>query len=248
MTAETIHYNLRFSKLHQHVVDVEAFFPTYDSVAAQIKPQIVIMLPVWTPGSYLVREYARNIEAIEACEASTGAPLSIQKLSKNRWSIECLDSQHVCVRYSLYCRESSVRTNWVEAEYGFLTGAATFLTLDDDVQREHTFDILPPDSWPTIACSLPKLQSEVENDEGTELWHSFSRKAASYDELVDSPILMGDIAVRSFEVSGKLHYLASYGTNGAWDLDRATADCARSSLSSTDFGAMSPIPAIGLST
>lgn len=227
MTVESIHYNLRFQKLRQHIVNVEAFFPTVDHATGQPHSQIEIIMPVWTPGSYLVREYSRNIETIEALDASNGAILRIQKLSKNRWSIECLESQHVCVRYSLYCREASVRTNWVEEDYGFLTGAATFLTLADGIIRPHTFDVIPPETWPAIACSLPSNENSLDVDDFLEPWQCFSRRAASFDELVDSPILMGDLAVRSFEVSGKLHYLASYGTDAAWDLERASSDCAK---------------------
>ena len=242
MTPEAIHYNLRFSRLRQHVVDIEAFFPTLDVATDQIKSEIVITMPVWTPGSYLVREYARNIETIEAQDTNNGAPLRVRKLSKNRWSIECQESQNVYVRYSLYCREASVRTNWIEDDYGFLTGAATFLTLDDGVTREHTFEILPPDSWPSIACSLPKHEKALDDDSDDDLWHCFSRRASSFDELVDSPILMGDLAIRPFEVSGKLHYLACFGTNGAWDLDRATADCAKIVATQHAFWGEVPYP------
>jgi predicted metalloprotease with PDZ domain len=191
-----------------------------------------IWLPVWTPGSYLIREYARNIESISAVDADSGKSLVIEKTSKNRWSIQCEKSSYVRVHYTLYCREPSVRTNWVEEEYGFLTGAATFLTIDDQVTRPHSVEIIPPTSWPSIACSLPRIDNSLEetaqeSDSDESISHCFSRIASSFDELVDSPMLMGDIAVRAFEVSGRLHYLACYGTNGAWDLDQATRDCAQ---------------------
>jgi len=242
MKPEAIHYNLRFSRLRQHIVDIEAFFPTLDNETNQIKSEIVITIPVWTPGSYLVREYARNVETIEAKDASNGASLRIRKIRKNQWSIECDECQHVVVRYSLYCREASVRTNWIEDDYGFLTGAATFLTLDDGVPREHTFEILAPDSWPSIACSLPRHEKALDDESDVELWHCFSRRAESFDELVDSPILMGDLAIRPFEVSGRLHYLACYGTNGTWDLDRATADCAKIVATQHAFWGEVPYP------
>ncbi len=229
---ETIHYTLRFPNLRHNVIDVEALFPASGAACDQGTRQITISLPVWTPGSYLIREYARNIESISAADADSLRSLAIVKTSKNQWSIDCGQSTQVRVHYTLYCREASVRTNWVEEEYGFLTGAATFLTLDDQVPRAHSVEIIPPASWPSLACSLPPIdnateEASFESESKEHISHCFSRIASSFDELVDSPMLMGDIAVRTFEVSGKRHYLACYGTNGAWDLDQATLDCAK---------------------
>ncbi|MDZ4852199.1 MAG: hypothetical protein SGI77_23160 [Pirellulaceae bacterium] len=242
MTTETIHYDLRFPRFRQHLVEIEAFFPAFDRKTGKTKSHIELMMPVWTPGSYLVREYSRNIESFEASDADSGAPLAIQKQSKNRWSVQCGQAMRICVRYRLYCHEASVRTNWVEESYGFLTGAATFLTLDDPMPREHTFCIHPPEAWPAIACSLSRIDEPDKAEKHGELWRCFSRKATSFDELVDSPILMGDLDVRSFEVSGKMHYLACFRTEGAWDLDRATEDCAKIVAVQHDFWGEIPYP------
>jgi predicted metalloprotease with PDZ domain len=244
---ETISYILRFPNLRQHLVEVEALFPTNGATVEHRQRRIHIKLPVWTPGSYLIREYARNIESIVASDADSGRPLSIEKTSKNRWSIDCDECSQVRVQYSLYCREASVRTNWVEDDYGFLTGAATFITLDDPLPRTHRLEIVSPASWPSIACSLPRIDDTLDesiqlSESDDSISHCFSRTARSFDELVDSPMLMGDLAVRRFEVSGKLHYLACYGTNGAWDLDQATYDCAKIVAAQHAFWGEVPYP------
>ncbi len=82
----------------------------------------------------MIREYARNVESLTASahehpgESLTGAQptLVVEHLDKHRWMIHTQESEWVCVQYRLYAREMSVRTNWVEHDYGFLTGAAAF--------------------------------------------------------------------------------------------------------------------------
>ena len=80
------------------------------------------MMAVWTPGSYLVREYARNVEGISAA-TETGEPLPIEKTVKNRWRIETAEGARVVVRYRVYSREMSVRTNFVDSGFALINGA-----------------------------------------------------------------------------------------------------------------------------
>ncbi len=91
-------------------------------------------MPVWTPGSYLVREYARNIEAISVSD-SGGKPLTFSKSRKNRWRVETGGAPEIRFSYRVYCREMSVRTNWVEDSFALLNGAPTFVTLVGGLAR-----------------------------------------------------------------------------------------------------------------
>lgn len=238
-----IKYRLSFENLRSHLVDIEAVIPT--DVPDQDCPIVKLMMPVWTPGSYLVREYARQVERIEAIDTETNQKLILTKTSKNQWAVSTNGSKSITLRYQLYCREQSVRTNWIENDYGFLTGAATFITIDDNRVRPHRLHITPHDSWPAIACSLPPvplppdpfaknqtcleaaptiLDNEGILDDTLPITKCFERYAKSFDELVDSPILMGDLVIRQFEVNGYAHFLASFGTAGVWDTDQAVKD------------------------
>src|SRR5262249_8264840 len=123
---EPIRYTLRFPAPHTHYVEVEATLPTSG------KPWIESAMAVWTPGSYLVREYARHVEGLMA-RAPDGTGLRLDKSRKNRWRIQTNDAQTIVVTYRVYCREMSVRTNWVEDGFALLNGAPTFLTLVEDV-------------------------------------------------------------------------------------------------------------------
>src|SRR5690606_24207100 len=122
--ATPIRHTLRFSDAAAHYLDVDAVFPT-DGAAS-----ITVFMPVWTPGSYLVREYARNIVTLSASDPA-GKTLSTEKSAKNRWQIQTGGADAVHVSYRLYCREINVRGNWVERDFAMINGAPTFLALVD---------------------------------------------------------------------------------------------------------------------
>ncbi|WP_396627228.1 M61 family metallopeptidase [Luteitalea sp.] len=197
-----ISYTLRFPDAARHYVDVEATYPT----AGQ--PRIELMMAVWTPGSYLVREYARHVEAVEVTDPS-GAKAPV-KVRKNRWAIETGGAPRVTVRYRVYGREMSVRTNWVEARYALLNGAATFLTLVGGQARPHHVSLVLPQGWTRAMSGLPEAGGRF--------------TAADFDTLVDSPIVAGALKVYEFTQSGKPHFLVNVNEGGNWDGARAIGD------------------------
>src|SRR5690242_8680098 len=105
-TLEPIRYTLRFPAPHTHYVEVEAAIPTAG------RPEVEVYMPTWTPGSYLIREYERNVEAVTAA-AGTRA-IAVAKSTKNRWKISTGGAANVTLRYKVYSREMTVRNNWVE--------------------------------------------------------------------------------------------------------------------------------------
>src|SRR5215470_12532385 len=143
-----IRYTLRFPAPHTHYVEVEATLPTGG------KPWIELAMAVWTPGSYLVREYARHVEGLVA-RTPDGTELSLDKSRKNRWRIRTNDAQTIVVTYRVYCREMSVRTNWVEDNFALLNGAPTFLTLVEEAVRPHDIQLVLPVGWSTSITALP---------------------------------------------------------------------------------------------
>lgn len=207
----TVQYRLSFRQAETHRVDIEV------SVPSDGKAEIEFMMPVWTPGSYLVREYARQVENVAAANGKTNASLVLKKKDKNHWLVETAGADEVSVRYTLYCHEMSVRTNWVERDFAFLTGAATFLTRSDMLHHPHVVRIDALPNWPKVATSLAMSDTR----------DSWTRRAANYDELVDSPILMGAIDIQTFEVGGAKHHLATLGGESFWDTATAAKDVAK---------------------
>lgn len=202
-----VQYRITFRQAENHRCEIEVTLPTEGAES------IELMMPVWTPGSYLVREYARQIETIQARDGVTNQALELTKTTKNRWRVASKGVAELSVRYTLYCRELGVRTNWIERDFAFLTGAATFLTPVDRLNRKHLVRIESLPHWPQIATSLAKSDED-----------SWTRIASSFDELVDSPILIGDIDIRSFDAGGAKHHLATIGTDGLWNTAKAAED------------------------
>jgi predicted metalloprotease with PDZ domain len=203
---DPIRYTLRFPAAHTHYLEVEAVYPTGG------RPQVDLMMAVWTPGSYLVREYARHVEAVTA-RGPGSRPLSVSKPAKNRWRVETGGAPTVTVAYRVYGREMTVRNNWVEAGFAMLNGAPTFVTLADAVPRAHDVRIELPAGWTTSQTALEPIAGQP---------HAY--RAASFDELVDSPIVLGNSVTRDFTEGGRRHTLVLEGDPSLFDADRAAAD------------------------
>ena len=203
---EPIRYTLSFPAPQTHYVEVTATVPTGR------RPDVELMMAVWTPGSYLVREYARNVEAVTAIGAD-GRVLEVDKSKKNHWRVTTGGAPFITLKYRVYCREMSVRTNWVERDFALLNGAPTFITLADRTPRPHEVIINPADGWKRSITPLPALNGGD---------HRY--RAPDYDTLVDSPIVIGNPAVYDFEVDGKRHSLVDVGEGGVFDGARAARD------------------------
>ena len=171
------------------------------------------MMPVWTPGSYLVREFSRNVEAFTARDRQ-GRPLLVDKTRKNRWRISTGGMPVVTVKYRVYAAEMSVRTNWVDDRFGLINGAPTFVTLVENRPRPHEVRLILPSDWKQSMTGLSALPHGQP--------HHY--RAPDYDTLVDSPIVAGNPAVYRFDVEGKPHYLVDVGEAGLWDGGRAAGD------------------------
>jgi predicted metalloprotease with PDZ domain len=202
---DPIRYTLSFPAPHTHYVHVHADVP------ASGRDSVELSMAVWTPGSYLVREFARHVETVTA-KGPDGAALRVEKTAKNRWRIVTGGASRVSVSYRVYGREMSVRTNWIESAFAFLNGAPTFLTLAGDSARPHEVTIVPASGWTRSITAL---------DAGSQP-HIYC--APDYDTLVDSPILVGNPELYEFSVDGTLHLLANVGDTAFFDAPRAVDD------------------------
>ena len=204
--AAPVAYTLRFADAAAHYVDVEADVPT------EGQETLTLFMPVWTPGSYFVREYARNVLTFDA-KNPAGAELSVEKISKNRWRVATGGAASVRISYRLYAREINVRSNWVERDHAMINGAPTFLAVVDREQRPYTVRLELPAGW---AGSYTPLAPVVGGAP-----HTYT--APDFDTLVDSPILAGSPQVDDFEVDGVRHVLVTLGGGAVWDNARVAS-------------------------
>lgn len=208
-TPVPIRYVVRFPAPQTNYAEVEATIPTGG------KPQVDLMMAVWTPGSYLVREYSRNVENVAA--AAGTAKLDVVKTAKNRWRVTTGGAPSITLTYRVYGHEMSVRTNWVEDSFAMLNGAATYITLVETGPRPHDVRLELPASWKTSITGMP------DSPEGGANHY----RAPDYDTLVDSPIVAGSPTIHRFVAAGKPHFLVDVGEGGVFDGARAATDVAK---------------------
>lgn len=204
---DPIRYLISFPAPRIHYLEIDATVPT------EGQQQVELMMPVWTPGSYLVREFSRHVEAFTARDGQ-GRSLPVDKTRKNRWRILTGGAPAIIVTYRVYAGEMSVRTNWVEDRFALINGAPTFVTLVENRPRPHEVRLILPADWKQTITGLSAL-SDGQPDH---------YRAPDYDTLVDSPIVAGNPAVYRFDVEGKPHYLVDVGEASVWDGARAADD------------------------
>lgn len=202
----TLHHRVSLRAPHTHFVDIET---TVAGDGAALPAEVVLFMPVWTPGSYLVREYARHVEELRA-----DAPAAATKSRKNAWRVATGARREVTVRYRLYANELTVRTNHVTDTHALLQGAATFLAVEGAEQLKATVEISAPDGF-RVATELPRVAGKANVFEAPDL-----------DTLVDCPIEVGLFREEAFTVLGKPHRFVFWPPDaiGSADVTRLIAD------------------------
>ena len=189
-----IHYNLSIPEPHTHYVKVEM------EISCPNKKEVAVSMPVWTPGSYLVREFSKSVERVEA--QSAGKSFPVVKTDKNTWSIAKGKAERIKVTYWVYAFEFSVRTSFVDADQALLNPSSICMMVQGMEKASGTLGINIPGNYTKISTALPK------NKEGYFVFQH-------YDELADSPIQLGNHEEWNFEVRGVPHKVAMVGVHNA---------------------------------
>ena len=186
------------------------------SIAAPEPAGQVLSLPAWIPGSYMIREFARNIVTLTA--ACGGKPLAAEKIDKHTW--RCAPcSGPLVVSYEVYAWDLSVRAAHLDDTHGFFNGSSVFLMAHGLTHEPVAVDIQPPRGdgyrpW-RVATALPRADAAPYGFGGY--------RADNYDELIDHPVEMGTFTLATFDACGVPHDIAITGRHRA-DLTRLTAD------------------------
>lgn len=173
--------------------------------------QETLVMPVWTPGSYLIREFERHVQDFAATDVATGRPLSWTKLDKDSWRVMTAGAKDWRATYRVYANELSVRTSEVNDRHAFWNNAALLMYLDGSLQAGSRLVINPPAGW-QIATGLPVVSGQA---------NTFS--AENFDILYDSPVEVGTFKTLSFEVKGVPHRIVIDG-EGNYDPERVRRD------------------------
>lgn len=201
-----ISYTVGMSKPWTHLLEVEMRLNWTANAPAQAE----IVMPVWTPGSYLVREYARHVEGFNAADAA-GAALAWRKSDKNSWQIDTKGAKEIVVKYNVYSNELTVRTNELNDNHAFFTPAALLMFPKGQLNAASTVRVVPYKDW-KIATGLPAVDGST---------NTF--RAANFDILYDSPFEVSNFKEISFTVQNKPHRFVVNG-EGNYDLQRIARD------------------------
>ncbi|MEA5568037.1 M61 family metallopeptidase [Anabaena sp. UHCC 0399] len=191
-TVPTIYYQVAMPQPETHLFEVSLQIVNNTSSILDLK------MPVWTPGSYLVREYAKNLQDFAVFAGDK--PLSWRKISKNHWQINTNNVSQATISYRIFANELSVRTNHLDATHGYFNGAALFLRLLGCDDRPIRITVIPPYPQWQVTTALPTIGEQ-----------SNTFYAADFDTLVDSPFEVGEHQLYHFDVLGKPHELAIWG-------------------------------------
>ncbi len=189
--SDVVEYRIDLLLRHAHLYTVEARFPVGGA-----EPWVDLKLPVWTPGSYLVREFERHLQEL-VCDDGEGRPLPVRKVDKSTWRVDARAARRIRARYKVYAWDLTVRSAHLDDTHGFWNGACVFLYTDALASGPHRVVVAPPLGWQVTV--------------GLEETEPHTYVARSYDELVDSPFEVGTHEVVSFLAQSKAHRLAIWG-------------------------------------
>ncbi|HYP54409.1 MAG TPA: PDZ domain-containing protein [Pyrinomonadaceae bacterium] len=203
--APDIRFTVSMPAPHTHLLEVEMRVR-----AANASPRADLVMPVWTPGSYLVREFARHVQDFEARDAS-GRELRWSKTNKNTWRVETAGAREWRVSYRVYANELSVRTNSLDDRRALWNNAALLMYLDGHLRAPATVRVVPFKNW-KVATGLPSVAGEAD-----------TFRAENFDVLYDSPFLVSDFKEFRFTSRGRPHRFVVEG-EGNYDLERLRRD------------------------
>lgn len=225
----TIQYHVEVSSIAGHTFDVRL------RIENPNKNGQIIKLPAWIPGSYMIRDFAKNITTISAAD-DAGNNLIIKKLDKQTWKIQEVNSS-ITVKYQVYAFDFSVRGAYINDEIAFFNGTNMFLAVEGQTDKPCGLVIQKPPHpelahW-QVATTMPTTMGAT---------HSFGEYwATTYEELIDHPVLIGEFDILPFTVSGVDFELILAGGHLA-DVKRITKDLAKICQHHIEFfGSPSPV-------
>ncbi|TZF84044.1 M61 family metallopeptidase [Pedobacter sp. BS3] len=202
-----IAFEVSFSEPQAHYTDVKMHI---SGIAADY---LDIKMPVWAPGSYLVREFAKNVEQVKAYDKNN-RPVSYNKINKNTWRVHTA-GQEVWLNYRVYCFEISVRTSFVDNSHAFISPTGIFMYVDGQINQPAIITVSPARNWTKISTGLEAVKGS-----------SNTYYTPDFDILYDSPIEVGNQDIFEFNAAGVKHEVAMYG-GGNYDKERLKVDMAK---------------------
>jgi predicted metalloprotease with PDZ domain len=207
-----ITYTIAMPAPHTHLFHVTV---EVDEIAG---PALELVLPAWTPGSYMVREYARHVQGFSA-RAEGAGELAWRKTAKDTWEVTTGGASRISVSYQVYANELTVRTSHLDSSHGYFNGASVFMYAPGRTDEPLRLVVDAPEGWQVATGLDAEGEGFIADD---------------YDHLVDSPVECGTHRLLEFEVDGIPHRIAIWG-RGNEDEGRLLEDTRRIVEAQRDF-------------
>lgn len=213
-----VHYKIEIADAYAHLFEVTL---TLSAPAAQQQ----FSLPVWIPGSYMVREFSRHLGPIRARQGTR--ELSVRQLSKCEWQVACSGRAALVLQYQVYAFDTSVRTAFLDAQRGFFNCSSLCLCAVGREREPHHLTLARlPANW-QVATAMRPLPAEGQAAQAFE--------SADYDELLDHPFELGTFWRGRFEARGVAHEFIVSGALPVFDGARLLRDAQRICEAQLDF-------------
>lgn len=196
--AQSISHQIGMPAPQTHYFDVTTSIDV--SKLKSNKGYVDFKMAAWTPGSYLIREFAKNVEQVKA--TLNQETVQIRKINKNTWRVQIpttLKTGKIAVNYQVYAYEMSVRTSFLDDSHGYINPASVFMYVDEFAHSPIALKIIPHASFSKVSTAIAFTAQ------------NFSFLAKNLDEFIDSPIEIGNHQLFSFKVKGIPHQIAFYG-------------------------------------
>jgi len=203
-----IAFTISMPRPHTHLFEIDVSIKREGLVA--VPAEELLVMPVWTPGSYLVREFERHVQDFEAKDEA-GKPLKWEKINKNTWRVETNGSRNWHATYKVYANELSVRTSELNSSHGYWNNANLLMYLEGFLTSPSTVRVVAPDVW-KVATGLPGVPGQR---------NTF--RAENFDVLYDSPFEVSNFKSILFNVKGVPHRIVIDG-EGNYDPERMRRD------------------------
>jgi predicted metalloprotease with PDZ domain len=219
-----VHFHVQAHDVHAHLWRVTL------TVAKPARQQTV-SLPVWIPGSYMVREFSKHLQNMQASQG--GKPCAMVQLDKCTWQVKSVAGKPLEISYEVYAFDNSVRTSWLDAQRGFFNPTSLCLRVHEREAQCHSLSLSAINS--EALCEVSTGAQALKGLKKTASGGLGSYAFADYDHLADTPFEIGDFWRGSFTVRGVEHEFVVSGALPSFDGARLLSDTKKIVEAEMDF-------------
>ncbi len=208
-----IQYTVWPANLHSHRYQVKLHIANPSSEGQ------VLQMPAWIPGSYLIRDFSKQIESIEAYSVSAKKKLPLEKINNDQWRLPKTTGA-IEVITTVYAYDSSVRAAYLDTERGFFNASSLCFEVIGQHDLPCSLALAAPDATFADHWSVQTSLRAAKTDERGFGFYL----AQNYDDLLDHPVALGEFQIVHWKSNNVPHSIAIQGCINPVDAKRLAQD------------------------